>query len=59
MKKNTLTFFVSTVVLLIFLSQLAAAVTIKIGTIAPMRSPWVKELKKLGQQWKKMTNGKV
>jgi TRAP-type C4-dicarboxylate transport system substrate-binding protein len=35
------------------------ALIIKIGTIAPLRSPWVKELKKLGVEWTKITNGKV
>ncbi|NIM10884.1 MAG: C4-dicarboxylate ABC transporter substrate-binding protein [Candidatus Aminicenantes bacterium] len=35
------------------------AVTIKLGTIAPERSPWVKELKLLGLEWRKITNGKV
>lgn len=34
-------------------------VTIKVGTIAPLRSPWIKELKKLGLEWKKISNGQV
>jgi len=35
------------------------ALTIKIGTIAPLRSPWVKELKKVGVEWARITNEKV
>ncbi|MCP4217647.1 MAG: C4-dicarboxylate ABC transporter substrate-binding protein [bacterium] len=35
------------------------AVTIKIGTVAPLRSPWVKELKRLNTEWVKITGGKV
>jgi TRAP-type C4-dicarboxylate transport system substrate-binding protein len=47
----------------LFLMAIAAhslrAVVIKLGTIVPERSPWVKELKKLGREWGKITNGKV
>lgn len=35
------------------------ALTIKVGTIAPLRSPWVKELKMMGVEWAKITNGQV
>jgi TRAP-type C4-dicarboxylate transport system substrate-binding protein len=45
--------------MMMILADCLQALTIKIGTIAPLRSPWVKELKKLGVEWKKITNGKV
>lgn len=50
--------FLSLFVLAIAASSLQA-VTIKLGTIAPERSPWVKELKLLDLEWRKITNGKV
>ncbi len=37
----------------------AEEVTIKLGTIAPLRSPWVDELKKLDLEWRKITQGQV
>lgn len=44
---------------MLILTDCLQALTIKIGTIAPLRSPWVKELKKLGVEWAKITKGKV
>jgi TRAP-type C4-dicarboxylate transport system substrate-binding protein len=44
---------------LFFLAGNLHALTIKIGTVAPLRSPWIKELKQLGLEWKKITNGLV
>jgi TRAP-type C4-dicarboxylate transport system substrate-binding protein len=35
------------------------SLTIKIGSIAPERSPWGKALRELGQEWVKITGGKV
>ncbi len=50
--------FFSLIVMMIFTDCLPA-LTIKIGTIAPLRSPWVKELKKVGVEWARITNEKV
>lgn len=54
-----LTVFTAFIMLIAFTARLTAAVTIKIGTIVPLRSPWVKELKKLDLEWRKITNGEV
>ena len=35
------------------------SLTIKIGSIAPARSPWDKTLKKISREWKKISNGKI
>jgi TRAP-type C4-dicarboxylate transport system substrate-binding protein len=35
------------------------AQTIKIGSIAPLRSPWDKALRELGREWNKITGGKI
>ncbi len=35
------------------------SLTIKIGSIAPARSPWDKALKKISREWKKASNGKI
>lgn len=37
----------------------AQPVNIKVANIAPERSPWDIELKKMAQEWNKITNGKV
>ena len=44
---------------LFFIAGNLHALTIKIGTVAPLRSPWINELKQLGLEWKKITNGLV
>ncbi len=49
----------SLIVMMILTDCLQAVLTIKIGTIAPLRSPWVKELKKVGVEWARITNEKV
>jgi TRAP-type C4-dicarboxylate transport system substrate-binding protein len=48
-------------VLIIFsvLTLPAYSLTIKIGSIAPARSPWDKALRELGREWTKITEGKV
>jgi len=58
MKLKWLIVFIS-LVLLQTLTVSLEAVTIKIATIAPTRSPWVTELKKLNLEWSKITNGTV
>ena len=54
-----LKFVIIYLAMLMFFVGQAHAMTIKIGTIAPLRSPWVKELKKLGIEWNKITDGLV
>jgi TRAP-type C4-dicarboxylate transport system substrate-binding protein len=44
---------------LLLLPLLASAQTIKIGSIAPDRSPWNDALKEIGREWEKITNGQV
>jgi TRAP-type C4-dicarboxylate transport system substrate-binding protein len=41
------------------LSNLIYPLTIKIGSIAPARSPWNKALRELGREWKRITQGLV
>ncbi len=40
-------------------TPLYPVVVIKIGSIAPSRSPWDKALKDLGRQWEEISNGEV
>jgi len=35
------------------------SLTIKIGSIAPARSPWDKALRELSREWKRISNGKI
>jgi len=44
---------------IITFSHFNIAVTIKIGSIAPARSPWDKALKHISREWKKISKGKV
>ncbi len=39
--------------------KLRAAIEIKIGSVAPDRSPWHNALLKVGRDWEKITNGQV
>jgi TRAP-type transport system periplasmic protein len=57
-KKSKLIILSITILLLAIAIQVQAVV-IKMGTIAPVRSPWVDELKKLDLEWRKITNGQV
>ncbi len=59
MRINKLKIILISLLTLIFFAGHVHALTIKIGTIVPLRSPWVKELKKLGLEWSKVTNGTV
>ncbi len=45
--------------LAIFFAIQVSALTIKVGSIAPLRSPWDDALKEIGREWKKITNGLV
>ena len=50
------------IVLLVCLFVLTSSlysVIIKIGSIAPDKSPWDKAIKKMGREWKKISGGKV
>ncbi len=57
MKKLKFVFY--SLIIVLVLTDCLQALTIKIGTIAPLRSPWVRELKKVGVEWAKITDGKV
>ncbi len=46
-------------IFLLFLAASLPGVTIKIGTIAPERSPWGKALQELSRDWQQITAGKV
>jgi TRAP-type transport system periplasmic protein len=59
MKIKRLKFVLLSLIMIMLLTDGLQALTIKIGTIAPLRSPWVRELKKLGVEWTKITDGKV
>ncbi|MCX6555485.1 MAG: TRAP transporter substrate-binding protein DctP, partial [Candidatus Aminicenantes bacterium] len=50
---------IRSIILLLFLPLLASAQIIKIGSIAPDRSPWNEALKEIGREWEKITNGQV
>lgn len=55
--------FYKTPVVLLFLLFIAfsplGAIVIKIGSIAPSRSPWDKALNQIAVEWEKITNGEV
>ena len=51
--------FLNVIVLLFFLPLAASAQIIKIGSIAPDRSPWNEALKEIGREWEKISNGQV
>ena len=42
-----------------FLLNMVYPLTIKVGSIAPARSPWDKALRELGREWKKISNGSI
>ena len=46
-------------IILMILAQPLISVTIKIGSIAPAKSPWDKALRELGREWKAISGGKV
>jgi TRAP-type C4-dicarboxylate transport system substrate-binding protein len=50
---------VKTIIFLLFLPLINSAQIIKIGSIAPDRSPWNDALKEMGREWEKITNGQV
>jgi len=55
-RRSTLILFVT--IILICASALNA-VTIKIASIVPAKSPWANALDEIGREWKKITNGQV
>jgi TRAP-type C4-dicarboxylate transport system substrate-binding protein len=59
MKKNTLSLIVCTAFICGVLWVPLSSTTIKIGSIAPKRSPWDDALRRLNQKWQDITNGEV
>lgn len=61
MKKKTRLMTLSLLAGLLFLvpPRLLATVEIKIGSVAPERSPWHNSLLKIGREWEKITGGQV
>ncbi|MGE5343850.1 MAG: TRAP transporter substrate-binding protein DctP [Candidatus Omnitrophota bacterium] len=51
--------FIVLLIIMLALANAVQAVVIKMGTIAPLRSPWVDEIRALDQEWRKITGGKV
>ena len=51
--------YFKTIIFLLFLPMIISAQIIKIGSIAPDRSPWNDALKEIGREWEKITNGQV
>lgn len=54
MRKNILIIIITALC-----SIMVFGVTIKIGSIAPARSPWDNALKKINKEWSRITNGQV
>ncbi|HSQ34550.1 MAG TPA: TRAP transporter substrate-binding protein DctP [Candidatus Binatia bacterium] len=50
---------VNIIILLLLLPLAAGAQIIKVGSIAPDRSPWNDALKEIGREWEKISNGQV
>jgi len=46
-------------IVLILISGPVFAITIKIGSVAPGKSPWDKALRELGREWKSISNGQI
>mgnify|MGYP001086888235 CR=1 FL=1 len=59
MKRKSLSLIISIVFLITTLSGLLQSTTIKIGSIAPKRSPWDDALRILNQKWQEITHGEV
>ena len=59
MKMRVFKFIVLTVMMVVVIPAQLRGLTIKIGTVAPLRSPWVNELRRLGVEWSKITKGAV
>jgi len=45
--------------MLIFVSGPLFSITIKIGSIAPAKSPWDKALRELGREWRSISGGQI
>jgi len=59
MKKKAVTLIISVIFLYAFLYASPGSITIKIGSIAPKRSPWDDALRMLNLKWHEITNGEV
>lgn len=55
----TVSFLITLVILFSTPPAFAKKVKVKLGTFAPESTFWVKDLKKMGNQWKKLSKGKV
>lgn len=59
-KVSPLKFIVLTIAAAVILAgHLQAATVIKIGTIVPLRSPWMDELRKMDVEWRRITKDEV
>lgn len=47
------------IIAVVLLSASLQAITIKIASIVPAKSPWANALDEIGREWKKITNGQV
>jgi TRAP-type C4-dicarboxylate transport system substrate-binding protein len=56
--KNTKNILLFMLCVFIITSSLYSAI-IKIGSIAPDKSPWDKAIRKMGREWKKISGGKI
>ncbi|MDI6846116.1 MAG: TRAP transporter substrate-binding protein DctP [Candidatus Saccharicenans sp.] len=59
MKTRLTVLFLLTTFLFLCRCHLLAAIEIKIGSVAPERSPWHNSLLKIGREWEKITGGQV
>lgn len=55
MNKNRTVFLL----IILMISTSLSALTIKIGSVAPAKSPWDKALREMAREWKKLSNGSV
>lgn len=46
-------------IILMLISGTVYSITIKIGSVAPAKSPWDKALRELGREWKAISNGQI
>ncbi|MEN8154340.1 MAG: TRAP transporter substrate-binding protein DctP [Acidobacteriota bacterium] len=51
--------FILTCMILMILSGSLNSMIIKIGSVAPAKSPWDKALREMGREWKELSNGTI
>jgi len=59
MRVSPLKFIVLSFAAALLAGHLQAAVVVKIGTIVPLRSPWMDELRKMDVEWRRITKDEV